>query len=264
MARKHRFRRILMLSLVVTGLAAAFQPANAAGADTGSASATIVSAQASTGGKSATKINVSAPSTALSAGVATEEAITMITGSQLPNDVLSHIPADFSQVMGYTPVVGHLANGTPVAINPKGGCSVIGGGRPFDLAVACKAHDLGYDLLRYAHHHGADLSPRARHLVDDKFGTDLFTQCAALYTGGRSQACDVMAASFDAGVGFNSWRQDFGAPISDAGQVRTIGILGLGLILLYFLARRTLRVVNRSLQRMRGRGPVLAIDAASA
>ncbi len=257
MARKHRLRRIMALSLIVTALAAAFQPANAAA----SSSASAVSTRASLGRQPTTQTGVSAPSAALSAGVATEEAITMITGSQLPSDALSHIPADFSQVMGYTPVVGHLANGTAIAINPNGGCSVIGGGRPFDLAVACKAHDLGYDLLRYAHRQGADLSPRARHLVDDKFGTDLFAQCAALYTGGKSDACNVMAASFDAAVGFNSWRQDFGAPISNAGQVRTFGILGLGLILLYFLARRPLRVVNRW---VRGRGPVLALDVASA
>ncbi len=90
-----------------------------------------------------------------------------------------------------------------------------------------------------------------RHLVDDKFGVDLEAQCRALYTGGEADACDVMAASFDAGVGFNSWRQEFGAPIATAGRVRTVGVIGLGTLLLYFLVRPLLRLTARNLLRPR-------------
>ncbi len=60
--------------------------------------------------------------------------------------------------MGYQPTLGKLANGSVIAIDPNGGCSVIGGGEPFDLSTPCKSHDLGYDLLRYAHRHGDPLS----------------------------------------------------------------------------------------------------------
>jgi hypothetical protein len=254
-ARKHRLRRILALAAVITALAAAFQPANAAGAG-GFASSTV-----SIGSQPA-----SAASMALAAGSQAEDAINTITAPVVPADVLRHIPADFSRVMGYEPTIGRMADGTPIAVNPNGGCSVIGGGRPFDLDVPCKAHDLGYDLLRYAHREGADLSPRARHLVDDKFGSDLFAQCGTLYSGAESGACDLMATSFDAGVGFNSWRQEFGAPIAAAGQVRTVGVLALAAILLYFATRRMLQFTARSVRavaRRRRPGP-LALDVAAA
>lgn len=177
-------------------------------------------------------------------------AINVITAPTLGADPLSVIPPDFSRVMGYTPTVAHLANGDAVAINPDGGCSVIGGGRPFDLAMPCKAHDLGYDLLRYAHRHGEDLGPGARQRVDAKFGRDLDAQCSASYKGSAIGACELMAASFDAGVGFNSWRQGFGAPIAAAGMVRTVGVMALTLLAFCFAIRA---FVLWLLRRVRGR-----------
>jgi phospholipase A2-like protein len=254
-ARKHRVRRIVAIAFVVTALAAAFQPANAAGAGAGPSAIAY-----------GTQLAQAAPTAAIAAGLAAEDAINTVTARDLRPDALSHVPADFDRVMGYLPTVGHLANGSAVAINPNGGCSVIGGGRPFDLDVACKAHDFGYDLLRYAHRRGADLGPRARHLVDDKFSTDLFTQCDSLYRGSASNACDMMAASFDAGVGFNSWRQEFGAPIAAAGKVRTVGTLAIVAMLLYLIARRPVRRLGRIVLRgaRRRRTGQFALDAAAA
>src|SRR5262245_23988863 len=70
---------------------------------------------------------------------------------------LDHAPSDFAAVMGYTPVVKQLADGTSRLVNPEGGCSVPGEGKPFDFNVACQAHDYGYDLLRYAEKKGTEL-----------------------------------------------------------------------------------------------------------
>jgi hypothetical protein len=185
---------------------------------------------------------------------AADAAIDSITASQLPSNPLSAIPSDFSRVMGYAPTIGHLANGEAIAVNPRGGCSVIGGGRPFDVDVVCKAHDLGYDLLRYAHRQGRDLGPGARRMVDAKFGQDLTTQCNSSYRGVVAGACDVMATSFEAGVGFNSWRQGFGAPVATAGMVRTVGLLALLLLGVYFGLRELARLILRRARRPRRAG----------
>ena len=263
MAKTHRLRRIVALAFVITGLAAVFQPTVASGSV-----GTAISASTHTVSMASQRARTAADASfdTLAAGTAADDAIELITAPSTPSDVLKHIPPDFSKVMGYTPTVGHLANGTTIAINPRGGCSVIGGGRPFDLDVACKAHDLGYDLLRYAHRRGADLGPQARHLVDDKFGADLYAQCTTLYSGSRADACDVMAASFDAAVGFNSWRQQFGAPVAAAGTMRTIGVVGLGLILVYFMLRSLLRATTRTVVRTmrRLRTGQLGLDVAAA
>jgi hypothetical protein len=150
---------------------------------------------------------------------------TITARTAAPAALLAAIPPDFATTMGYIPVLGRLADGREIAINPNGGCSVVGGGSPFDLATPCKAHDLGYDLLRYSHRHGVDLPARARHEVDDTFGADLDRECAARYQGVDAQSCDMMAGSFDLGVGFNSWRQQFEAPVANSGLTRTIGVL---------------------------------------
>src|SRR5437762_13762481 len=106
------------------------------------------------------------------------DTITARTGGNAdPAALLAAIPPDFAATMGYTPVLGRLADGREIAINPNGGCSVVGGGAPFDLATPCKAHDLGYDLLRYSHRHGVDLPAQARREVDDTFGADLDREC---------------------------------------------------------------------------------------
>jgi hypothetical protein len=177
-------------------------------------------------------------------------AIDDITAPPSPANPLAGIPADFAEVMGYSPTLGRLANGEVLAINPDGGCSVIGGGKPFDLSTVCKAHDLGYDLLRYADRRGDPLGTGARVEVDDKFHADLRTQCGARYTGADMDACDAMAVTFDAGVGFNSWRQEYGPPIVTAGRDRTIGVIAFALLISYFAVRGlTNRITGRRKRR---------------
>jgi Prokaryotic phospholipase A2 len=156
----------------------------------------------------------------LTIGVAA--ALTLAAPSSGPGKVdLGQVPADFAQVMGYQPAVARLADGKPRVINPRGSCSVPGEGRPFDFAVACQAHDYGYDLLRYAERAGHPLPPSAREEIDRRLSSDMMTQCG---TDRSVKACDATAAVFTAGVTFNSWRQLFGPPDYDAGLTRTAGL----------------------------------------
>jgi phospholipase A2-like protein len=193
------------------------------------------------------------------AAVTAIDDITAPTGTGNP---LAGIPNDFVTVMGYRPTLGRLANGEVLAINPNGGCSVIGGGRPFDLSTVCKAHDLGYDLLRYAHRRGEPLGTAARMQVDAKFNQDLRAQCGARYAGAEADACDAMAVTFDAGVGFNSWRQQYGPPIVTSGRDRTVGILAFALLVLYFCGRSTAnRIIARRRRRRVSLHPTLAASA---
>ncbi|WP_144127765.1 phospholipase A2 [Catellatospora sichuanensis] len=139
---------------------------------------------------------------------------------------LSAVPEDFPQVMNYTPGTARLADGSLRVINPNGSCSVPGEGRPFDFAVACQAHDFGYDMLRYAQRRGAPLDPAARADIDLLLDHDLRLQCAADST---PASCDATVALFAAGVGFNSWRQVSGPPVDTSGLPRTAGLVLLAL-----------------------------------
>ena len=65
----------------------------------------------------------------------------LIAGRAVP----AVVPSDFDAVSGYRPVVqsGTLAR-------EDGGCSTPFGIGPDAFEAACRTHDLGYDLLRYA------------------------------------------------------------------------------------------------------------------
>lgn len=138
---------------------------------------------------------------------------------------LQHVPPNFAAVMGYQPVVSHLADGTSRLVNPRGSCSVPGGGRPFDFDVACKAHDYGYDRLRYEEQVGHRVPPSAREEIDRQLTADMLTQCHA---DPSVKTCDATAAVFTAGVAFNTWRQVAGPPDYDSGMPRTAGLVLLG------------------------------------
>ena len=144
------------------------------------------------------------------------------------------VPPDFARVMGYQPVIGYLADGTERVINPRGDCSVPGHGRPFDFDVACKAHDYGYDRLRYAERVGHPLPANVRQEIDRQLTLDMFTQCRK---DTWIRTCDATAAVFAAGVAFNTWRQVAGPPDYDAGMPRTAGLVLLGCSGLVLLKR---------------------------
>ncbi|MBF6466735.1 hypothetical protein IU427_16335 [Nocardia beijingensis] len=148
-------------------------------------------------------------------------------------DALTAIPADFVASFGYRP---STVDG--VLVNPRGDCS-----SPVTLPVefdtACKAHDLGYDLLRYADQRGEPLGPWARQALDATLDRQMHQACAARVDSFSRARCDAMASIANTAVDLNSRRQDYGAPVveplldtADTGPATSgalLGVLGSGL-----------------------------------
>ncbi len=116
------------------------------------------------------------------------------------------IPADFPEVIGYRPVTidGILAN-------PSGDCSSPVT-LPAEFETACKAHDLGYDLLRYADRSGRPLSAWARKTVDATLHKRMHDACSHRTGTVARFDCDIMANIAAAFVDGNSWRQGYVSP----------------------------------------------------
>lgn len=145
-------------------------------------------------------------------------AVTALTGEgrTAPDGGLSAIPADFAEVMGYAPELVTDPDGTRYLVKPAGNCSSPFGATTYDFDRACKSHDLGYDLLRYATRSGAELGPWARRDVDAMLADDLRAQCGSLGGGGDGDpGCRVVAGLTSAVVEANSWRQGDGNPGSE-------------------------------------------------
>ncbi|MTE13078.1 hypothetical protein [Nocardia aurantiaca] len=117
------------------------------------------------------------------------------------------IPADFVSISGYRPVVE-----AGLLINPNGDCSSPVP-LPTEFDLACKSHDLGYDLLRYAAAHGRPLGPWARQTVDAALERRMHAACDARVNPVSRAQCQVMASVATTAVDLNSLRQDYGNPI---------------------------------------------------
>jgi hypothetical protein len=126
--------------------------------------------------------------------------------------VLETFPADFGDVMGYVPVAVSGPGGGSRLVKAEGACSSPFGDSRYDFGTACGAHDLGYDLLRYATSSGGQLGPWARREIDDRFGSDLHERCSVV---DADLACTALAALTSAVVEANSWRQGHGNPGSE-------------------------------------------------
>ncbi|RDB47543.1 hypothetical protein DVB87_12330, partial [Tsukamurella tyrosinosolvens] len=84
-----------------------------------------------------------------------------------------------AQVRAVPRSLGYAAAAGPgYAVNPHGDCSSVVR-LPADFDAPCKAHDLGYDLLRHADAAGRPLGGWARHRIDDAFADRLAAACAA-------------------------------------------------------------------------------------
>jgi len=116
------------------------------------------------------------------------------------------LPADFARVMGYRPVLQDDGSGHEVLARADGGCSSPLGDTAYDFSLACRRHDLGYDLLRYAARQGHPLGSWARVAVDHAFDVHLHSRC----TDG---ACRLAADVYADAVWFNSVRQWFRVPV---------------------------------------------------
>ncbi len=127
------------------------------------------------------------------------------------------VPGDFAAVMGYRPrtVDGTLAN-------PYGDCSSPVP-LPGEFDTACKVHDLGYDLLRYARESGGELGPWARRSLDERLDADMHAACE-VRADPRSRAfCSAMADVAITAVGGNSWRQGYVTPVDETGTAVVLG-----------------------------------------
>jgi hypothetical protein len=140
--------------------------------------------------------------------VAGYEPLALLTGTRLT----AALP-EFGAVMGYEPEVITLA-GSDVrrAVKPSGSCSSPLGGTPFGFTPACKAHDLGYDLLRYADRTGTPAGPGARKALDRRFEADLHAHCAETREGLARRVCGRFAGLYARVAALNSWRQRYGVP----------------------------------------------------
>jgi fucose 4-O-acetylase-like acetyltransferase len=142
-------------------------------------------------------------------------AVTALVTAPAGQDPLAAVPTDFPSLMGYTPAPTRMADGTHRPAKRTGACSVPGGGGPFGFDQACKAHDYGYDLLRYAHATGQHLTAEARRRLDAMFAHDLHARCHVIGRGLAGAGCHLAAELFTTGVAFNSWRQHHGNPAEE-------------------------------------------------
>ena len=140
-----------------------------------------------------------------------ERAIEDLLDPRSGRDPIADLPADFTKVSGREPVHMKAPDGTTRAVHPGGGCSSPWGATRWDYSVGCKAHDLGYDLLRYAAARGQPLSPELRERLDDRLSKDMHAQCH--YNPRDSAgACEAVADIYTAGLVVNSWHQRWGPP----------------------------------------------------
>ncbi len=129
-------------------------------------------------------------------------------------DPLRDLPADFTRVTGRDPVHQRAPDGTVRAVHPGGGCSSPWGDTRWDYSVGCRAHDLGYDMLRYAEHKGQPLRPELRERLDDRLSMDMHAQCQ-FNPRGSPAFCEVVASLYTVGLVVNSWHQRWGPPRSE-------------------------------------------------
>ncbi|HEX6358563.1 phospholipase A2 [Actinophytocola sp.] len=169
-------------------------------------------------------------------------------------DPIAELPADFSKVSGREPVHMKAPDGTTRAVHPDGGCSSPWGATQWDYSVGCKAHDLGYDLLRYAEAKGQPLSPELRERLDDRLSEDMYAQCH--YNPKDSPgACELVAGIYTVGLVVNSWHQRWGPPRNEPVGVWSVAMV----VIMLLIVARAPGLVRRRPARVRlvERKPVL-------
>jgi hypothetical protein len=143
--------------------------------------------------------------------IAAANAVNAFVHPSATHDPRINLPSDFARHMGRDPLTVTAPDGTLRAIDLSGGCSGPAGDTEWDFSVGCRAHDLGYDLLRYAEDKGHPLGPDARRALDDRLTSDLHAQCR-VNPRGSEESCHVVAETYALGLKFNSWRQRWGTP----------------------------------------------------
>jgi hypothetical protein len=171
-----------------------------------------------------------------------EQAINDLLAPRSGRDPIADLPTDFAAVIGHTPARVKAPDGTTRAIHTGGGCSSPWGddNTRWDYSVGCKAHDLGYDLLRYADFKGQPLSPDLRERLDNQLSADMHAMCD-INPRGSHGICEVVASVYAAGLVVNSWHQRWGPPRSEP-----IGPWSFGLIVIALLIAAGVPTLTRS------------------
>jgi hypothetical protein len=151
-------------------------------------------------------------------------------------DALVKLPADFTSLTGIRPGSLPARDGTVRAVHTDGGCSTPWGddNTKWDYSVPCKAHDLGYDLLRYSARKGHPLAPEIRKALDDRLSADMHAMCT-LNPRDSAGTCQVVASLYSAGLVINSWHQRWGAPVGDPLGPMLAGVAVIACLLMFRL-----------------------------
>jgi hypothetical protein len=161
-----------------------------------------------------------------------EQAINDLLAPRSGRDALTDLPSDFTAVTGHQPVHLKAPDGTMRTVHPGGGCSSPWGddNTRWDYSVGCKAHDLGYDLLRYADAKGHPLNPDLRERLDNQLSADMHGMCV-INPRGSGGICQVVASLYTVGLVVNSWHQRWGPPRTEPIGVWTIGLLVIAVLI---------------------------------
>ncbi|MEV6902423.1 phospholipase [Amycolatopsis sp. NPDC051372] len=168
--------------------------------------------------------------------LAAQNAIAALTHPGPQPTALALLPKDFTAVSGVTPGALAARDGTVRAVHVDGGCSTPWGddNTKWDYAVPCKAHDLGYDLLRYADKKGHPLDQSVRASLDARLSQDMHHACVVNPMGSPG-TCQVVATLYSAGLVVNSWHQRWGPPVADPIGPMVAGVLVIGCLLVFRL-----------------------------
>lgn len=184
-----------------------------------------------------------------------ERAIEDLLDPRSGRDPIKDLPEDFRKVSGREPVHMKAPDGTIRAVHPDGGCSSPWGATRWDYSVGCKAHDLGYDLLRYAEAKGQPLAPEVRERLDDRLSQDMHAQCR-INPRGSAQACEVVADIYTAGLVVNSWHQRWGPPRNEPVGPWSVAMV----VIMVLILARAPGVVRRGTPRARLVAPRPVLD----
>ncbi|MBM7460263.1 hypothetical protein ACIBED_05560 [Rhodococcus coprophilus] len=150
--------------------------------------------------------------------IASSEFTPAVTVHALATDdtaaALAALPAGFATAMGYSPVTEPGFTSDAVLVDPRGDCSSPVP-LPSSFETACRTHDLGYDMLRYARDTGQELGPDARRELDAMLARHLYAACDSEAARGdiTCRPAALVASTF---VGLNSWRQGYRIPVSES------------------------------------------------
>ncbi|WP_189212274.1 phospholipase [Actinokineospora fastidiosa] len=152
------------------------------------------------------------------------------------------LPPDFAAVTGVRHGLMRAPDGTMRAVNLAGGCSAPWGDTAtrWDYSVGCMAHDLGYDLLRYAAATGLPVDGERRRALDERLSLDMHAQCR-INPRDSAGLCRMVASLFSVGLVVNSWHQNWGPPAAEP-----VGVWAVVLVMVVVLLAARLPAFRRA------------------